>query len=96
MNRRTIIISLIICAAIVVLAAAFASSHPDGLERVAEKMGFAGSAAEKNIVNEGVLSGVIAGLSGVLAVFLAASFFGRVINGRKRRGERVEQTLDRP
>lgn len=42
MNRRTLIISISICVVIVALAAAFASSHPDGLEWVATRLGFAG------------------------------------------------------
>jgi len=50
MNRRTTIVAFIACLIVVALAAAFASKYPDGLEVVAQKLGFAGRAADLNLI----------------------------------------------
>jgi hypothetical protein len=48
--RKTIILTAGIAIAIIILAAVFASSCPDGLEFVAEKLGFLSKVAEKPTV----------------------------------------------
>ena len=100
MNRKSTIVSLLICTVVVVLAASFASSHPDGLEWVAGKMGFESSAATTiksplpdyttPAMGEGAGSTIVAGLLGVGAVFLGTVLVGRIFSGRKGRGESVK------
>ena len=46
MKRRELYIALFICSVIVALAAAFASTNPDGLEWVSRGLGFASSTEE--------------------------------------------------
>jgi len=50
MNKKTMLVYILICIAIVVLASAFASSHPDGLEWVASRLGFIGTAVEEDVI----------------------------------------------
>lgn len=82
MNSKTTLLALAICLAVVAMASAFASSHPDGLEWVAEKLGFMNSAIEQGIVTAPLpdysllpvkspfWSTFSAGAIGTLAVFL--------------------------
>jgi hypothetical protein len=44
-RRRTLVGAAAACVGLIVVVAPFASSLPDGLERVAERIGFAGRAA---------------------------------------------------
>ncbi len=84
--RNIILLSILIA----VLAAFFASANPDGLERVAESLGFIGSGVERSSVmtdytvpfisHEGA-SAAVAGILGILIAFgvfwLAATFLKR-------------------
>ena len=63
---------------VVILAAFFASSHPDGLEKVAEKLGFIKQAVSSPallndyripFIYDPSLSTIIAGLAGILLTF---------------------------
>jgi hypothetical protein len=93
-NRKTIILALIISIAVVVLAAAFASSHPDGLEWVARRLGFLGQAEEASSVSAPMpdytisaikfpfWSSLAAGTIGVGAVFLVTYLIGRLVRRR--------------
>lgn len=63
---------------IVILAAFFASSHPDGLEKVAERLGFIKQAVSSPawlndyripFISNPSLSTIIAGLAGILLTF---------------------------
>lgn len=89
----------ILAAALVVagLLSPFASSFPDGLERVAEDLGFISRAEGIEVIsapipdyvfpgisNEGVATAV-AGILGTLVVFGAAYGVGKVISIGKRR-----------
>lgn len=76
----------------------FASSHPDGLERVAEDLGFLDRVQEPAHTvmpdytvpgKEGFLSNGLAGVTGVLATFGATILFARLARRRKdvARGE---------
>ena len=94
MNRKTIIIALIISIAVVVLAAALASSHPDGLEWVARRLGFLGRAEETSSISapmpdytisaikSSFWSSLAAGALGVGTVFLIAYLVGKIIKRR--------------
>lgn len=88
-NKRNIALFLSLSVLVVIGASFWASGHPDGLEWVAEKMGFMGMAVETNflmadytipfITNE-TISTMIAGFAGILitmVVFLGAIFIRR-------------------
>jgi len=81
--KKLLLISLLL----VVLAAFFASTHPDGLDKTAEKLGFAGKGTERHslftgyavpFLPEGVISTALAGTAGVMIVaglfFLSAKY----------------------
>jgi cobalt/nickel transport system permease protein len=82
---------LLISGALVIFVAPVASTWPDGLEKVAESLGFAGKAAETAIVNSPLtdyripgidsadFSTVLAGLLGVVAVFGLSYLLARIL-----------------
>lgn len=99
MSRRWWAVALLIAAAIVVAAAIFASTDPDGLERVAEDLGFAG--AEQGAAFEiipgyeipGLSPGagrILAGLAGIGIVLAVVLIGGRLLARRRRHAEGVE------
>ena len=74
--KRMIMLSLVI----VILAAFFASSAPDGLEKVAETLGFINAGVERTsvmtdynvpVVKQAGLSTSLAGIVGVLICFIS-------------------------
>jgi len=82
MSKKEILIGLTIALVLGIFLSPFASSHPDGLERVAEDKGFLEKGEIKplftspipdyawpGIANEGLATG-LAGLAGTLIVFL--------------------------
>ncbi len=94
MNRRSIVIALAICLAVVALASAFASAFPDGLEWVAEQTGFIESASEAPVIASPLpdyslpfiaspfWSGLSAGAIGVAIVFGFFWIFRLLFRGR--------------
>jgi hypothetical protein len=94
MTKRFIIISIVIIAVVVGLAAAFASGHPDGLEWVAEKLGFIGTAAEEpqlssplpdyavTAIKSPFWSTTIAGILGAAIVAAIVLLIGRFFRGK--------------
>ena len=93
-SRYWWVVGLLITVVVVILAAAFASSDPDGLERVAEDQGFldAAQGSSFQIIPDytvpgidGTVSTIIAGIIGVAIVFAAVFVLGRVI-ARRRAG----------
>lgn len=95
--RAVLIAGGAVCLVLAGIVSAWASSHPDGLEFVAERLGFAGSAgahatggsplADYTVrgVGEGALSGGLAGVIGVLAVALVMGLLLFVLRrGRSR------------
>jgi len=69
---------ILIAVLIAVLAAFFASRNPDGLDKVSNVLGFAGSAKENiavmkdyeiNILGQNKVSSAVAGIIGVFVVF---------------------------
>ena len=95
--RRFVIVMLGVSLAIAGFISWFASSHPDGLERVAENLGFTSKAHEPLVSVlpdytvpglSGFLSNGLAGVIGVIATFCLVMLGSRVIIIRKnRRGE---------
>ena len=83
--------SVIICVIIAGFVSLFASGSPDGLERVAEDRGFAEEAEESNFevmpdyvipgIGSDILSASLAGVIGVLAMFLLAYGLGKLLRG---------------
>jgi hypothetical protein len=86
------IAGLAIAALVVVLLAPLASSDPDGLERVAEDQGFIGAARDAVISIipdytvpgvDGNVSTILAGLIGIVIVFVAMVVLGRLLARRR-------------
>jgi cobalt/nickel transport protein len=93
--RKLVIIGLTISAALILLIAPFASSWPDGLERVAINLGF----IEKgeglpvlrspmpdymlNFIENERLSTILAGLIGVIVMFLIVYIIGLTLKRRQ-------------
>jgi len=78
MNEKIITFFIILSILIVIGASIWASNNPDGLEWVAEKLGFLQKAQESqslmadytiSFINNKILSTTIAGTVGVLLVF---------------------------
>jgi len=94
--KKLIIIGLFIAVAIAVFLSPLASSHPDGLEKVAEDKNFLQKAEEKEIIKAPVpdysmpgiknekVAGSIAGLIGTLLVFAVAYGIGVFLKSRRR------------
>jgi uncharacterized membrane protein YhaH (DUF805 family) len=83
---------LAIAAFVVIVLVPLASSDPDGLQRVAEDQGFIGAARDAlfSIIPDyavpgvdGNLSRILAGLIGVVIVFLAMILLGRLLARRR-------------
>ncbi len=98
-NKKILIIGLIVSLSVVILLSPFASSKPDGLERVAKDKGF--SNKSYNVLSKFVsvfedytvpfiknekLSTAIAGITGVLLVFIVSYLFAKVLRNKKNQG----------
>lgn len=87
---------LAVAAAVALLASPYASSHPDGLERVAEDFAFADHASDaapsSAVLPDYTVPGVssshwstaFAGLAGTFATFAIGIVVGRALVNRKR------------
>lgn len=105
MRQRTLLlVGLLACLVIAGIGSYYASTHPDGLERVAESTGFVGSAEDSAVADspiagyevDGVeddrLSGGLAGVIGVAVVgVLATGLFWAL---RRRRVEATDEPAD--
>jgi len=95
-GREALVFGLLISAGIAVFVAPWASPWPDGLEKVAESLGFAGRAAEQPVVpsplRDYAVPGIawdagttaLAGLIGIAVVFLIAAGAARLAAARRR------------
>ena len=96
MNKN---IKLLISILIAVLAAIFASQHPDGLDKISQSLGFATKGTEHSAAMAGYaipflgqtkLSTVIAGIAGVLityGLFLGGIFAAKKVWVKEKREE---------
>lgn len=94
--KKIVIPGLLLSACLAFFFSPFASTSPDGLEKVAEDKGFLqsgeGKEAMKSPMPDYVFPGVagdrtatsLAGLAGVLLVFSAAAGIGYVLKKRKK------------
>ena len=89
---RWLLVALGLIVAVVIAAAAWASADPDGLERVAEDLGFIDAGLELGFQLlpdytipglEGVGSTVVAGLVGVVVVLGLVLLLGRLLARRR-------------
>lgn len=97
-SKKKIFLGLVIALVVAAFLSPFASSSPDGLERVAEDQGFAEQAIALNIpilaadyvfpgiANEAVATS-IAGIIGTLGTFLFCFYLGKLL-AKKNQEER--------
>ncbi|MFC1541804.1 PDGLE domain-containing protein [Candidatus Latescibacterota bacterium] len=92
--KRSIIILLAISLAIAGVLSWYASSHPDGLERIAEKLNFIKSAKDSpyEVMPDytvpgvhGFLSNGLSGIIGVLVTFGLVILIGKIMYHKNRR-----------
>lgn len=95
MKKRNIILVLIGCSLFAIVASFIASQHPDGLERVAERLGFLGASEGKEAltspmpdyeipaIKNDYLSGPLAAVIGTAITFIVAFLAGRLIKRKK-------------
>ncbi|MGI6451495.1 MAG: PDGLE domain-containing protein [Desulfitobacteriia bacterium] len=101
--KKEIMIGLLIALVVVVFLAPFASSSPDGLERVAEDHAFLDQAEGREVILSPLpdyempgianktLAGILAGLTGTLLTFIAMLLAARLILAWKM-GKKSNQT----
>lgn len=95
-TRTFVVVGVVVALLIAGVASYFASANPDGLEHVAEQVGFADSAEDsatagsplsdyqvKGVDNE-ALSGGLAGVVGALVVLLAVGGLTYVVRRKDR------------
>ena len=85
---------LIVVLGLVLFVAPFASAWPDGLEKVAEALGFSGAAMQQAVANSpipdyqvpgvgsSVISNILAGLLGTLIVFVLSYVLARLLTSK--------------
>jgi cobalt/nickel transport protein len=100
-TRRFVLVGLLVALLVAGVGSYYASTHPDGLEHVAEQTGFADSAEdsaaadspladyETRGVEDSRLSGGVAGVAGALVVLLLAG--GLALAVRRRGPTGAEQ-----
>ena len=87
MRLRSWLVAAVVIVVVAAVAGLVASTHPDGLEYVAERAGFAGHGRE----GTPVLSGWLGRVVGVLAVLLVGAGLFRLLRPRDRaHGEGVD------
>ena len=97
-GKKMVVVFAIVTIALAAVLSHFASTFPDGLERVSEKLGFAekggallGSPAPDYSapwMPNTRLSGSVVGVLGAGIVFLCAYLVGRLLSAMRRRGAR--------
>lgn len=108
MRTRTFLLAGLLAALLLAgVVSYYASSHPDGLEHVAEQAGFLDSAEEHAVadgpmadyqvkgVDDGRLSGGLAGVAGVVVTLVLAGGLGYAVRRRRPGSEQEPQTADR-
>lgn len=95
-RKKEIIIGIFLALFIVVFLAPFASSSPDGLERVAEDLAFLEKADGKEVISSPlpdyevpglenkVLAGIMAGITGIILTFALMIILTKLITTSKK------------
>lgn len=95
-RNKEIIIGILFALLIVIFLAPLASSSPDGLERVAEDLVFMEMADGKEVISSPlpdyevpglenkVLAGILAGITGILLTFALMLFLAKLIGTSKK------------
>lgn len=78
-DRRVIVYGLLIAAGLAVFVAPFASRWPDGLEKVAEQLSFAGKAAREPVLDAPIAGYAFPGLASPVAATALAGAAGTVV-----------------
>jgi cobalt/nickel transport system permease protein len=93
---RLIAYGLVVVLGLVLFVAPFASAWPDGLEKVAEALGFSGAAMQQAVVNSpipdyqvpgigsSVLSNILAGVFGTVIVFILSYALARLLTSKSQ------------
>ncbi|MDO8734586.1 MAG: PDGLE domain-containing protein [Elusimicrobiota bacterium] len=94
-GKNIIFVGLVVSVALAIFVSPFASSSPDGLERVAEDKGFISVSENKEVLKSPLhdysvsfiknekISTSVAGMFGTLLTFAAAFIVGGLIKSRK-------------
>jgi cobalt/nickel transport system permease protein/cobalt/nickel transport protein len=102
-TRRLVVVGVLVSLFLAGVVSFYASSHPDGLEYVAGKVGFADSTTVHDAsdspfagyatrgVDDARLSGGVAGVVGATAVFVLA---GALFLALRRRGKSTDTGVD--
>jgi cobalt/nickel transport protein len=104
-RKKEILVGLVLAILIVIFLAPFASSHPDGLEKVAEDHAFIEKAVGKERIASPIpdyevpglanktAAGILAGITGVILTFIFMRVFGRIIASSKNndKGTRADE-----
>lgn len=94
-TRTLVVVGLVVCLVLAGLVSGYASSHPDGLEHVAEQVGLARSAQDSGTADspladyetQGVDGRLSGGLAGVVGVLVTALLMGLLLVLLRRRRE---------
>lgn len=106
-TRTFFVIGLLVSLLVAGVVSYWASSHPDGLEHVAERVGFADTAEDSPTadsplsdyqvkgVDDPALSGGLAGLIGSAVVLVAAGGLGYAVRRRGSRDDDADASAGR-
>lgn len=95
-RKKEIVIGIFLALIIVIFLAPLASSSPDGLERVAEDLAFLEKADGKEVISSPlpdyevpglenkVLAGILAGITGIILTFALMIIFAKLIANSKK------------
>lgn len=92
MKPKYLILTLTSCCLLAVAGAYFSSSYPDGLEWVAERLGFSERAEGDS---NSFASTALGGITGILAVFAGIYLTGKVIGRAKQERSKKPQRTQR-
>lgn len=96
-RKKEIIVGLFMALLVVIILAPFASSSPDGLERVAEDLAFVEKADGQEVISSPLpdyevpglenkaLAGILAGVSGTLLTFAVMMTVAKLIAASKKK-----------
>lgn len=105
-TRRFFAVALVVCLLVAGVASSYASSHPDGLEHVAEQTGFIDAAEDSATadspladyqttgIDDPRVSGGLAGVIGVVVMLVLSTGLFWLIRRREPRGDDADAEAD--